>query len=286
MPDQEQPGTAEVTPASAPEATTTPVAESPTVQPGETAKVESEQSKPQATNWEDPQNPWKQRYDGFIGNFKQVKDRHDQLEAQLRQLAAEREQEYQQREWDRQQAIEAERERTLAAVVEQQDGDAALKEVAGALQQRQTAAQIQFAEQQTLQKYGGQVHQSFQQQYYNADMEVARESGVSEQEIQDILWGSPSYQQFHRAILQRGRDKMVGNVEQLVKQQVDAALKAIRESDRATSRAAEKSPDTGGGAPPRADDDAVFLEQYSSGKSTTRNSPADHKRAQAILSRL
>ena len=283
MPDQEQPGTAEATTESAPAATEDTASQS--AQQEAPAAVVTEQSAPQ-TNWDVDDNPWKKKYDGTFGNFKQVTDRANQLESQLRQLAAEREQEYQQREWARQQAIEAERERTLAAVVEQQDGDAALKEVAGALQQRQTAAQIQLAQQQALQQYQGQVHQSFQQQYFNADVEVARESGVTDQEIQDILQDSPNYQQFHRAILQRGRDKMVGNIDQLVDKRVDAALRAFRESDKATSRAAEKSPDTGGGAPPRADDDAVFMEQYSSGKSTTRNSPADHKRAQAILSRL
>ncbi len=279
MPDQEQPGTAEAAPASAPETTSDAPAspESQTAQPGETATVESEPSKTETANWDDPTNPWKQRYDGFVGNFKQLKDSHDQTQAQLRQLITEREQERQQQAWYTQQVEIAEQERRLASVVEQQDGDAALKEVAGTLQQRRTAAQIQQAQQQALQQYQGQVYQTFQRQYFDADVRVAKRSGLSDEEINGVLQASKGYDDFHDTLIQRGVDKKMGNVEQLVNQKVDAALKAYRESDKASSRGAERSPDVSGGAPPRANDDSAFLEQFASGKSN------DYKRAKTLL---
>jgi hypothetical protein len=279
--DQEQPGTAEAAPASALETTSDAPAspESQTAQPGETVKVESEQSKPQA-NWDDPSNPWKQKYDGFVGNFKQLKDSHDQTQAQLRQLAAERENERQQQVWARQQAEIAAEEQRLTSIVEQADGDAALKETSSNLQQRKTATQIQMAQQQALQQYQGQIYQTFQRQYYDADVRVAKRNGLSDEEINGVLQASKGYDDFHDTLIQKGVDKKMGDFDRLVQQKVDAALKAFRESDKATSRGATRNPDTGGGAPPRADDDAVFIEQYASGKSN------DHKRAKAIQDRL
>jgi hypothetical protein len=245
--DGEQPGTAEAAPASAPEATAQ--VESQTAQPGESSKVESEPSKTTA-NWDDPSNPWKQKYDGFVGNFKQLKDSHEQTQAQLRQLANEREQERQQQVWARQQAEIAAEEQRLSSIAEQGDGDAALEVVKGNLQQRKTAAQIQMAQQQALQQYQGQVYQTFQRQYFDADVRVAKRNGLSDEDISGVLQSSKNYDDFHDALIQRGIERKMGDVERVVQQKVDAALKAFRESDKATSRGTERNPDVSSGSVP------------------------------------
>lgn len=247
--DGEQVGTAP-TDAGGPEGA--PQGAATEAQPEQAAKVESQ---PVQVNWDDPNNPWRAKYEGFQGNFKQVKGEADQAKVRLQQL------EYERQQWqaEREQATRTAEQARLQQLI---DGDPV--DLQAELKSRMAAETArQEWEQVTIPRVQQQAYQQVYQQYQQGLVEAMVEAGLPEDEIRTVARETGNdFKQFMKGMVgkvgERAKPKEAGPEISSLQEE----LKAAREQLKAFQRAGETSPDATPGSPVSSDDDDNFIRQF------------------------